>query len=254
MTTTPAPEEQAHFVWGEEKRHALLLPAFIILSLLAHGATFFLFQVTYPQQVTIPAPAPAVSVLDPSRVEHQSILRWIAAADPALSAISSIAEPKGLMDVQYRPSFFTPSTPLRYVAAESEPVRFPPVMDAPTLIRRIEQTAEPPPAPLPAAETRLTFTGALIERAPQVPFKIAMKVNEVPQHTRFFLGVSADGKTKYTFLQSSSGNAGLDLAAEAALQNLQFTPSNEELTWGNATIEWGDEIFERPQVNRASTP
>lgn len=244
MTTTPAPERQLlSFAWTEEKRRSLLLPAFILLSLIGHAATFFLFQVTYPQQVTIPAPTPTVSVLDPNREDHQAILRWVASADPALTAISSTAEPKGLLEMEYHPSFTTPRTPLRFIPAESDPVRFPPVLDTATLLRRVQPLAQPTAPPLPKAETRLAISGPLAGRTLMAGFQAQASVETIPQSTTFFVGVGADGIPKYSFPQHTAGQTALEQAAAAGLQGMRFAPADEEITWGMVTIEWGDEVF-----------
>src|SRR5580704_14943328 len=76
----------------------------VLGSLLAHAATFFLFQVVYPQRVTIPQPAPQVSLLTPSSAENMALLRWIEAEDPALVANDNPVVPPGLAEVRYRPS------------------------------------------------------------------------------------------------------------------------------------------------------
>ncbi|MGV3531766.1 MAG: hypothetical protein ACO1QR_05300 [Chthoniobacteraceae bacterium] len=239
------------FAWSDDRRRTLWLFAFILLSLFAHAATFFLFQISYPQQVTIPAPAPTVSVLDPSRDDHQAVLRWVAAADPALSAISPTAEPKGLLQVEYRPSFSTPRTPLRFIPAESETVRFPAAIDAPQLIGRLDARESIAQSPLPKSETRLVVSGPLAARALVSDFSVQKKVSGVPQNTKFLVGVTADGVAKFSFLQSVSAatadplgvQAELDAAAASEIRKLRFAPADDEITWGMLMIEWGDDVF-----------
>src|SRR5579871_6950726 len=102
----------------------------VLGSLLAHAATFFLFQVVYPQRVTIPQPAPRVSLLTPSSPENVALLRWIEAEDPALVASDHADAPPGLAEVRYRPSFARPRTaPLGAPEEQPHAVRYPPARD-----------------------------------------------------------------------------------------------------------------------------
>ena len=60
MNTDPAEAPPLVFAWWERRPDFLILLGFVMLSLFAHVATFFVFQVVYPQHVTIPPPAPQV--------------------------------------------------------------------------------------------------------------------------------------------------------------------------------------------------
>src|SRR5882757_7824418 len=95
------------FEWPERERFPFILFGCVFLSLVAHVATFFVFQVVYPQRVTIPPPPPQVSLLTASSPENQALLRWIAAEDPALVASARSVVPPGLLEVPYRPSYTT---------------------------------------------------------------------------------------------------------------------------------------------------
>jgi hypothetical protein len=69
------------FEWPTRERFPWALFGFVFLSLVAHVATFFIFQVTYPQRVTIPPPGPQVAVLAPLHVDHTGgWARWSASA------------------------------------------------------------------------------------------------------------------------------------------------------------------------------
>ena len=63
---TASTQRGTTFHWDVRRRLPTVLPAFILISLLVHLATFFAFRVTYPPQATMAAPPPAVTVLDPA--------------------------------------------------------------------------------------------------------------------------------------------------------------------------------------------
>src|ERR1700733_6449459 len=122
----PPSEPDLTFHWPVEKGFPFVLFVCVAGSLFAHAATFFLFQVVYPQRVTIPQPAPHVSLLTPSSPENIALLRWIEAEDPALLANDNPVVPPGLAMVRYRPSFNTLRTePLGSPVEKAPAVRFP---------------------------------------------------------------------------------------------------------------------------------
>src|SRR5947209_19467100 len=100
-----APQANLTFATPDDAGFPYLLFFCVFGSLLAHAGTFFLFHVVYPQRVTIPQPAPHVSLLNPSSPENIALLRWIEAEDPALVATDNPSIPPGLVDVRYRRSF-----------------------------------------------------------------------------------------------------------------------------------------------------
>src|SRR5579871_1381696 len=127
---TPVPEAELTFVSANDRGFPFILFLCVLGSVLLHAATFFLFQVVYPQRVTIPAPAPRVSLLTPSSPENIALLRWIEAEDPALVASDHADAPPGLAEVRYRPSFARPRTaPLGAPEEQPHAVRYPPARD-----------------------------------------------------------------------------------------------------------------------------
>ncbi|MEI9896045.1 MAG: hypothetical protein WDN28_19790 [Chthoniobacter sp.] len=108
--SAPVPEPNVILAAPDDSGFPYVLFFCVLGSLLAHAGTFFLFQVVYPQRVTIPQPAPHVSLLTPSSPENIALLRWIEAEDPALVANDNPLAPPGLAEVRYRPSFASPRT------------------------------------------------------------------------------------------------------------------------------------------------
>src|SRR5215213_90758 len=97
------------FHW-QVSRVPLILLAFILLSAVGHFCAFFLFQVVYPAQASIKPPHPSFTFLDPRRPDHQALLRWIDAEDPAPAATGASNIADRLLDIKYRPSFATMHT------------------------------------------------------------------------------------------------------------------------------------------------
>jgi hypothetical protein len=233
------------FAWEIPRRLAVVLPGFLVLSLLAHAATFFLFQIVYTGRVTIPAPPPSVSLLDPARPEHQALLRLIEAEDPAPVASVQAVVPPALLDVPYVPSYATVSTLPKTLAEPPANVQFPPPRDPITIIRSAA-SAGPPSAPtLAASTTRLSFSGELATRSLVRTPPIAFKTLAPPplQPAGFLVGVTDRGEVRFVFLQSTSGDPVADEFAAGHLTQLSFAPAEPAITWAHATFAWGDDVY-----------
>ncbi len=241
----PAPSEpDLTFQGPVEKGFPFVLFLCVAGSLFAHTATFFLFQVVYPQRVTIPQPAPHVSLLTPSSPENVALLRWVEAEDPALIAMDNTVPAPGLAQVQYQPSFMTPRTAPAGASVERvKEVAFPPAMD------RIEVAArEAGPAagvsPMPSVST-MRFAGALAKRSltknpPLLPPRLAA---EPVGPTVLLIGVDAQGEIRFPVLQDSCGDPNLDNLAIQYLSRINFAPSDEAMTWGHVTFAWGADAY-----------
>jgi hypothetical protein len=213
-------------------------------SLLAHFTTFFLFQVVYPQRVTIPQPAPHVSLLTPSSPENIALLRWIDAEDPALIASDNSVPPPALTEVRYRPSFEQPRTALLGAPEEkAAAVRFPPAIDrlsaAPsTTISTVEM-------PVTGAPTALRFADELRTRpltaAP--PLQFTQRIAAPVSPTTLLIGVNATGEVRYAFFQQSSGDEALDQTAADHLRRLTFAPAAAGIMWGHVIFAWGRDAY-----------
>jgi len=241
----PASPVDLTFSTPNDSGFPFILFVCVLGSLLAHAATFFLFQVVYPERVTIPQPAPQVSLLTPSSPENIALLRWIEAEDPALIANDHPVAPPGLADVRYRPSFATPRTaPLGAPAEPSHGVRFPRAKDK---LSPVDSPAPIPEQPTPgvAEKTSIGFSGALTGRAkPQNPSIVfAYQARAPVEPTTVLLGVNAQGEVRFSLLQNSSGDPGLDELALAYLRGIAFTPATAPMAWGFATISWGADAY-----------
>lgn len=236
------------FAWDPASRQRRTLAWFIGLSLLAHIATFFLFQIVYPERATIAPPAPSVSILDASRPDHQTLLRLIEAEDPAPAAATHAAVPPHLLDVPYRPSYAIPRTSPRNVEETPVAAGYPPALDPVALIRRVTPDSTPIPAPPAATPTQVIFRDDLANRKRRHEPALSIRTMQPElQSASFLIGVQATGEVGFIFPQQSSGDAAVDESANEALHAFQFEPSNEEITWGFAVFDWGGEVYAGPR-------
>lgn len=233
------------FDWPQRERFPLLLFGCVFLSLFAHVATFFLFQVIYPQRVTIPPPAPQVELLTASSPENEALLRWIDAEDPALVASAHSVLPARLFDLDYRPSFATVRTVPRGSVESPVVVSFPPARHPLSIIQSVTPRAEPPARAAVATPSDLSLSGPLRERGLATPFSFhfEQRVADPAEPLRALLGVNTHGEVRYVFLQQSSGQAELDQAALAHLRALNFSRNDQPVTWGFATVTFGAEAY-----------
>lgn len=241
---TPPSEPDLTFDWPAQKGFPYLLFICVAGSLGAHAATFFLFQVVYPQRVTIPQPAPYVSLLTPSSSENIAMLRWIEAEDPALISSDNVVLPPSLAEARYRPSFAAPRTaPLGPPAEKPEEILFPPAVDR--LVVTEPATDSLAAAPAVRSPTVVRFAGSLAAR-PLVrnpPLKAPRMATAPISPTVLLVGVNDQGEIRFPVLQQSSGDPKLDELAVDHLRRLAFAPAGALMTWAHVTFAWGADVY-----------
>jgi hypothetical protein len=245
------------FNWDAPRRRNLALIGFLIASLVAHIAGFYLFQIVYPPTVSL-TPAPQrVNLISANSEQGATLLRWVDAEDPALA--STTRRPPGaklnlLGRANHIPSYFA-----------REPV----LQQAPPLTVDLRVPSAQPPGPVPApvrarpkqigaAPTRVIFSSELdrLGEAKFVPANFKGSSREPPQNARFRIAVDAGGAVVYCFNVTSSGDATLDEQAREHLTLCRFpgrlvlsgtdgsTSAGDSLVWGIAAVEWGNDIVE----------
>jgi hypothetical protein len=257
MKTPGAPEPGGlTFAWLHRPRLSLALPGFLLLSLLVHALTFYIFQVAYPPSVTIAPPPVQVNVLTPTSPENQELLRWIESEDPAVIANPHEASPGGIRDVTYQPSFATVRTAPKTFGEREAAVFFPPAVNGAALLGGAQKQSAAIPRKNEPQKTELRFSGPLAAR--KITARPALKLNAGgianPGQTVFFTGVSADGAVQYVFLQNGSGDSGLDRQAENHLAGFKFSRAAAGVTWGFATFFWGDDARAAAPPAESPTP
>ena len=233
------------FAWEKPLRFRWAFFGLLVLSAVVHVATFFLFQIVYPPRVTIPPPAPEVSVLLPTSSENRALLRRIEAEDPALIASITAAPPPGLLEVKYHASYETVRTQPRTVADENAAVPFPSPKDPLAIIRSGARDGSPATVAPPPVPTRVTFPTALAARARQSaqPWNFNPRATTPLEPATFLIGITDRGEVRYVFLQHTSGDPALDAQAAAQLPHFDFQSAEAPIVWGIATVAWGDDAY-----------
>lgn len=241
---------------SERERFPWFLFLCVALSFLAHAGSFLLFQVVYPQRVTVPPPPPQIQLLSPATPQYEAIMNWLEAEDPALVASAYNVRPANLLEVPYRPSFAVQRTAPRGVPEEPVTLQYPAVRNPLAIIRSGETQPKPPPprpGPLPS---RLSLSPTLAAQTLIQPPDLSTTVRAATpvEPSRYLLGVTDRGEVRFVFLQQSSGNAALDTAGARSLTRASFDPIARPITWGHATIAWGDAVFGQHPKSEVRSP
>jgi hypothetical protein len=250
------------FGWEKPGRGKWTLSGFLLCSLAVHALGFYLFQIVYPPAVALLPPPGRVSLIAPNSDEGRQLLRWIEAEDPALASTTLPApDAKGLVmpTIQHAPSYLGRQPALKDLPPAPPAVRIP--------------SAHPPaPVEKPVAATQLvTKPVATIIRfspqfvsliSPQTPeLKFTAVTREQPEPAQFVIAVNDKGEVRHCFLKSSSGDAALDEQARKyiaasrvpAVRNSP-NPVPDSLSWGDATVEWGNDIATLTSSPAPTTP
>lgn len=238
------------FHWPDRRHFSLLLPGFLALSVFLHALAFYIFQVVYPPSVSITPPPAQVGLLMRSNPDHQALLRWIEAEDPAVVSAPSEVTPQNLLDLPYRPSYAQVHATPKTIAEAPQPVGFPPAKSPLAFVSSAVATQQRAVAPIPAPQTKVRFSDSLANRTIKTsqPIQLSPKTSTQLMPTRFLVGVTGRGDVRYTFLQEASGDKSIDQQAESHLMKLEFAQTPEPMTWGFATYVWGNDAC-APQLS-----
>ncbi len=226
-----------------------LLAGFLVLSVGAHAIAFYLFQVVYPPPVALTPPPAEVSLLDLSKPANDGLRRWIHAQDSALIFQSREAVPPALLVFPYQPSYAGVHSMPKTLAGDTVPVVAPPARDPAAVIRDAAAPARPLAGAAAPEHLGVVFSGALAARAYQADWRMQPmtapqgQTNTILEPARFLIAVTDKGEVRYAFLQSSSGDTGMDDLAEANFANVRFAPGAAPLTWGLASFYWASDAY-----------
>ncbi|MFN2622288.1 MAG: hypothetical protein ABR611_05530 [Chthoniobacterales bacterium] len=250
------------FGWERPGRGKWTLSGFLLASLAVHAFGFYLFQIVYPPAVALLPPPGRVSLIAPNSDEGRQLLRWIEAEDPALASTTLPApDAKGLVmpTIQHAPSYLGRQPALKDLPPAPPAVRIP--------------SAHPPaPVEKPVAATQLVtrpvatvirfspqFVSLISPLTPELKFTAAIR--EAPEPAQFVIAVNDKGEVRHCFLKSSSGDAALDeqarkYIAASRVPAVRNSPDSVpgSLTWGDATVEWGNDIATQTASPAATTP
>jgi hypothetical protein len=262
MNTPGAATNELVFGWEKPGRGKWTLTGFLLASLGLHAFGFYLFQIVYPPAVALLPPPGRVNLVAPDTDEGRQILRWLEAEDPALASTTQPApDAKALVlpTIQHAPSYLARQPVLKELPPAPAALRIPSARPP----GPVENPSVPAPIATKPIATAIHLSPELDSLiAPQTPeLKFNASTRESPETARFLIAVSEKGEVRYCFLQTSSGDAALDEQARKYLALTRFpsirnSPSSNvvSLTWGTATVEWGNDLMPPPSPNPAATP
>lgn len=235
------------FNWSGPRRRNVAITGFLIASVAAHVACFYLFQIVYPPTVSL-TPAPQrVSLINARSEEGATLLRWVDAEDPALATTTrrpSDAKRYLLGKIQHIPSYSTIEPTLQAPPPLNVDLRIPSAQSA----GPVPTGARPSVRSIGVVSTKVTFSRELDVLGPAtfVPANFRASSQESPQNAQFRIAVGTQGVVRYCFPLNSSGDSGLDEQARKNLALCRFptrpTADDSSLVWGIATVEWGNDI------------
>jgi hypothetical protein len=261
MNVPSATANDLVFGWEKPGRGKWTLSGFLLGSLFLHAFGFYLFQIVYPPAVALLPPPGRVSLISPDTDEGRQLLRWLEAEDPALASTTQPApDAKALVlpTIQHAPSYLGRQPALKDLPAPPPALRIPSAHPP----AAVEKPSTPVQIVTTPASTVIRFSPELDSLiTPQTPeMKFSASIREAPESARFLVAVNEKGEVRYCFLQTSSGDAALDEQARKYLALTRFpairnSPSSNvaSLTWGTATLEWGNDLAPTPSSSPAPT-
>ncbi len=252
------------FAWEHPRRrragdHRVLWADPLVL----HALCFYVFQIIYPPAVALLPPPGRVTVIAPNTEEGRVLLRWLEAEDPALA--STTQPPAGgkslaMPTIQHAPSYLTRQPALREIPpapARSGHSKRPAACSRCAAARPNPSRRRKSRPRLCAGHRNSKRVGAL--QRPEMKFTASG--HESPQAAQFRVAVDENGAVRYCFVERSSGDAALDEQARKYLALSRFSPIENrkskienDLTWGTATVEWGNDIVAPTPATESVAP
>ena len=248
------------FGWERPGRGKWTIAGFLFGSFALQAIGFYLFQIVYPPAVALLRPPGRVSLIAPNSEEGRLLLGWLAAEDPALASTTQ-PPPDGkalvMPTIQHAPSYLARQPALKDLPPAPPTLRIP--------SSRPPAPVEPPRGP---AQVVPRVTPTAIRFSPelealgsaQVPeLRFTASGEESPETAQFRIAVNEHGEVRHCFVQNSSGDAALDEQARKYLALTRFSilhpPSSilASLTWGTATLEWGNDVGPSSAPNPSQT-
>lgn len=250
--TVAPPEFAPVFDWTPPRNRNISLISFIAGSTVLHALCFYVFQIIYPPTVALLPPPARVNVITAATEEGRQLLRWIEAEDPALSSTTQLPPEATAIELPkpvHIPSYVNRDPALKEPPPYQPDLRVPsPQPPAPVPMARPSPAAEPA-----RVATTLTFDGEDLG-APELPrLQFTTSSKEPPQAARFRVAISERGDVRHCFVESSSGDAALDVQARSYILQTRFPSAGNRardakdgLHWTIATVEWGNDIAPPP--------
>jgi hypothetical protein len=258
--TADSATEPLLFSWDSPRRQKLAIALFLTLSLIAHALCFYVFQIVYPPTVALLPPPARVNLITADSAEGRTLLRWIDSEDPALAFTTRRPPESTLPDVpkaEHVPSYSAVEPTLRSIPPLERDLRIP-SSRPPGAVRFAREKAAPT---MTVVKTSVSFSkelyalGASILPGP----RFAASSDDTPEPIRFQVAVNELGEIRYCLPINSSGDRALDQQARSYVTRCRFAATtasarepDSSLTWGIATVDWGNDIA-RPQPRPPAT-
>lgn len=237
------------FNWDSPRRRRVTIIICLIASLLGHVFCFYLFQIVYPTTVTILPPPVRVSLVSAATEEGKSLLRWIEAEDPALAFATQRppdARLRALPKLEHVPSYLANEPVLQQIPPVGFDLHIPSAQaPGPVPVLRDNKPSQQPVV----TPTTVVFSAELAGFGPPKfsPMQFTASNREPPEAVRFRVAVNPRGEVHYCLPMNSSGDPALDEQARRNVVLCRFTVRSttaapDELTWGVATVQWGNDI------------
>src|SRR5229473_2955093 len=139
------------FSWDSPRGEKLAITICVAISLVAHALCFYIFQIVYPPTVALLPPPARVSLISGDSEESRTLLRWIAAEDPALASTTQRppeAKAFTLPQVHHVPSYITLQPVLKELPAFRPDLRSP-SSQPPGPVPRMRAPIQSPPLAVP---------------------------------------------------------------------------------------------------------
>ena len=242
------------FSWDSPRGEKLAITIFLATSVLAHALCFYIFQIVYPPTVALLPPPARVTLVTPASEEGRTLLRWIDAEDPALAFTTRRPQEttlRALPKAEHVPSYSAIEPTLKNIPALEPDLRIPSCQPPGAVQFLHKKTA----TPISVIKTSVWFSNELqVFGAPILPEPaFAASSEEMPETIRFRVAVNKLGEVRYCFPINSSDDPALDEQARLYIARCRFPQNTANagkadsyLTWGTATIVWGNDIA-RPQ-------
>ena len=259
---TSAANESLLFAWEPARTRRFAIFGFLAASAAGHALCFYLFQIVYPPTVALLPPPARVNIISEDTEEGRTLLRWIAAEDPALATTTQRStEAKAFMvpKLTHVPSYLTIQPALRTLPATASDLQAPSSQPpGPVPIERAKNAVSLPPTPTAVIFSENIDSLGVVKKP---PLKFSASTREPPQSANFRIGVTQSGVVHYCFLQSTSGDSALDEQAHAYLVLCRFVPKEigaikdpDRINWGIATIAWGNDVAAPPLKPASALP
>ncbi len=201
------------FPWEAPRRRQLAILGFLAASAAGHALCFYLFQIVYPPTVALLPPPARVSLISGDSEESRTLLRWIAAEDPALASTTQRppeAKAFTLPQVHHVPSYITLQPVLKELPAFRPDLRSP---------------SSQPPGPVPRMRAPIQSPPLAVPTVRYCFLQNSSGDSALDEQARHYLALCR-------FAGSHNANSG----------------EQDHLNWAAATVEWGNDIVIPPPV------